>query len=151
MSQVGRVREFVCVWSVYFCSQSGGGASIRLLTYQLQSRNWGRRVALNIVIQNDGEFVDLILLWQNYIGMTCHSPRPQTLHTKFSESCRKYSKLNTAIRARKVSDYHVAKNKPFSLDIFLQLLCSVGNFHSFILIFRWWKKIFNSFWVLLSL
>ena len=52
--------------------------------------------------------------------MTCHIAVlvPQTLHTKFSESCRKYSKLNSAIQARKVSDCYVAKNKPFSLDIF---------------------------------
>jgi len=52
--------------------------------------------------------------------MTCYItvPVPQTLHTKFSEPCRKYTKLNTAIQATEVSDCHVAKNKLFSLDIF---------------------------------
>jgi len=31
-SQVGRVREDVCALMVCFCSRSGGGASVRLLT-----------------------------------------------------------------------------------------------------------------------
>jgi hypothetical protein len=55
--------------SVCFCNQSGGGASIRLLTWQLQSCDWGRRtvrfvrLALRVVKQNDGDFVDVILLY----------------------------------------------------------------------------------------
>jgi len=64
LSQVGRVL----VWSVCFCSHSCGDASIRLLTQQLQSHDWGTRVlrfvrlVLNVVVQSDGDFVDLILL-----------------------------------------------------------------------------------------
>jgi len=54
------------------------------------------------------------------MGMTFHITVlvPLTLRTKFSESCPTYSKLNTAIQMRKVSVCYVAKNKPFSLDIF---------------------------------
>jgi len=56
--------------SVCFCSQVGGGASIRLLTLQLQSCNWNVRavmfvtLAQKVVVQNYGDFVDVILLYQ---------------------------------------------------------------------------------------
>lgn len=54
--------------SVCFCSQSVGGASILLLTHHLQSCDWSRsavrfvRLALNVFMQNDGDFVYVILL-----------------------------------------------------------------------------------------
>jgi len=55
--------------SVCCCSQSGGGASIGLLTQQLQSCDWDRRgvrfvrLALKAVMQNYGDFVGIILLY----------------------------------------------------------------------------------------
>jgi hypothetical protein len=51
------------------CAQiSGGGASISLLTQQLQTRDYGRktvrfvRLALEVVTQTEGDFVDVIVL-----------------------------------------------------------------------------------------
>ena len=58
-----RARRSVCL-----CTQSGGGASNRLLMQQLQSCDWGRRtvryvrLALKVVRQNDGDFLEVILL-----------------------------------------------------------------------------------------
>jgi len=54
--------------SVCFCNQSAVCASIRLFTEHLQSCDWGSgivsfvRLALNAVMQNDEDFVDVILL-----------------------------------------------------------------------------------------
>jgi hypothetical protein len=48
-----------------FCCHSGRGASILLLTWQLKSRDWCRRIvrlAPKVVTQNKGDFVDVILL-----------------------------------------------------------------------------------------
>jgi hypothetical protein len=47
---------------------SGGGASIIVLTLQLQSCDWGRRtvsfvrLGLKVDIQNDGDLMNVILL-----------------------------------------------------------------------------------------
>jgi hypothetical protein len=52
-----------------FCRQSDGGASIRLLTWQLQSRDSSKRsvrfvrLALKVAMQNDRDFVNIILLY----------------------------------------------------------------------------------------
>jgi len=39
MPQVGGLREFVCAWIYVFLQSERGGASVRLLTQQLQSRD----------------------------------------------------------------------------------------------------------------
>jgi len=60
--------------SARFCSQNGWGACIGLLTSQLQSRHWGGRtvrflwLTLKVVMQNDRDFLDIILLDTN-LGM----------------------------------------------------------------------------------
>ena len=52
-----------------FYSQSGGGASIGVLTWQIQSCDLGRRAimfvrfAMKITIQNDRDFVNVFLLY----------------------------------------------------------------------------------------
>ena len=54
--------------SVDLSVPSGEGVSTRLLTYCLQSRDLGRRIlrflrlALKVVMQNDGDFVDVIIV-----------------------------------------------------------------------------------------
>jgi len=58
--------------SLCLCSWRGGGASVNLLTQKLQSCDWGReavkfvRFTLKIAMQNDGDFVDVILLYLLY-------------------------------------------------------------------------------------
>jgi hypothetical protein len=52
--------------SVRVSTKSGAGGSIGLVTQQLQSHDWGRKtvrivkLVLKVVMQNDGDFVDLI-------------------------------------------------------------------------------------------
>jgi hypothetical protein len=54
---------------VCFCSQSGGGVTIRLHTRQQKSSDWGRRIvrfvrlALKVVKLYDWDFTDVILLY----------------------------------------------------------------------------------------
>ena len=56
------------------CGRSGRGASIRLLTLLVPSYYWSRRtvrfvkLALKVGMQNDGDFVDVMLL---YVGWEC--------------------------------------------------------------------------------
>ena len=68
MSQVGGMREVVARRSVCFCSQSGGGASIGLHNScsshvtEEGGLSGFLRLALKVDKQNDGDFVDVILL-----------------------------------------------------------------------------------------
>jgi len=55
-----------CARSSCFLNRSGRGVGIGLLTEQLLSRDWGGRsvrfvrLALKFVVQNDGDFVEVI-------------------------------------------------------------------------------------------
>jgi len=58
--------------SLCLCSWRGGGARDNLLTQQLQSCDWGKeavrlvRFTLKVAMQNDGDFMDVILLYLLY-------------------------------------------------------------------------------------
>jgi hypothetical protein len=55
--------------SLCLCNWRVRGASVNLLTQQLQSCDWGKgavrfvRITLKVATQNDGDFVDVILLY----------------------------------------------------------------------------------------
>ena len=55
--------------SVCFCNHNGGGASIRVISQQLQSCDRGRgivmfvKLALKGVMQNGGDFVDVVAIF----------------------------------------------------------------------------------------
>ena len=67
--------------SVCFCSQSGGDASIGLITLQLQSCDWGRRAVglvrleQKVALQNDGDFTDVLLIYHRPVGPHKHTRR----------------------------------------------------------------------------
>ena len=59
--------------SLRFCSHRAASASIRLLASWLQSCDWSRgisrfvKLTLKVVMQNDGNLVDVILLYQHIL------------------------------------------------------------------------------------
>jgi hypothetical protein len=67
MSEAGRVCEVFCM-QVCFCNQGGGGASIHLLTYWLQSGDWKVcETHAEVVMQNKG-FLDLTIVNMENMG-----------------------------------------------------------------------------------
>jgi hypothetical protein len=72
----GRCAKSCARRSLCFCSQSGGGAGIGLLTYQLLSRDCGRRVVrcvrltLKVIMHTDEDFMDVILLYLMKLGLS---------------------------------------------------------------------------------
>ena len=69
MSQVGESAKTCAQRSACLYKRRGRGASFRPLALQLQSCDGGRRtisfvrLALKVVVQNDGEFMVVILLY----------------------------------------------------------------------------------------
>ena len=77
MSHIGGCAKSCARRSVCSCSQSGGRASFRpLLTYQGDRRKATVRfvrLALKVVTQNDGDFVDVFLLFSYHPGFVLSS------------------------------------------------------------------------------
>ena len=67
-----RVLVYQCVSAI----KGGAGGSVRLLMQHLRARVWGRRavsftrLALNVTMQYDRDFVDVFLLYQSVVVVT---------------------------------------------------------------------------------